>query len=154
MNIYNTWNYTVTLPNNRSSTQRRSRCSQKFRKIHRKPPVPQSLWNIIKKEILAQVFSCDFCEISKNTFSYRTLPVDTSEIRISLSIQVSSDIFCQYFFVCSELYSPEAALKRCSKEMVLCKATLLKSHFSMGVLLKICCIFSHLFLRIPLEGCF
>ena len=100
------------------------------------------------------MFSCDFCEISKNTFSYRTLPVDTSEIRISLSIQVSSDIFCQYFFVCSELYSPEAALKRCSKEMVLCKATLLKSHFSMAVLLKICCIFSHLFLGIPLEGCF
>ena len=28
--------------------------------------------NFIKKETLAQVFSCDFCEISKNTFSYRT----------------------------------------------------------------------------------
>ena len=26
----------------------------------------------IKKETLAQVFSCEFCEISKNTFSYRT----------------------------------------------------------------------------------
>ena len=26
----------------------------------------------VKKETLAQVFSCDFCEISKNTFSYRT----------------------------------------------------------------------------------
>ena len=24
--------------------------------------------NFIKKEILAQVFSCEFCEISKNTF--------------------------------------------------------------------------------------
>ena len=34
-----------------------------------------------------------------------------------------------------------------------CKATLLKSHFGMGV--QICCIFSeHLFLRTPLEGCF
>ena len=29
----------------------------------------------IKKESLAQVFSCEFCEISKNTFFYRTLPV-------------------------------------------------------------------------------
>ena len=29
-------------------------------------------------EILAQVFSCEFCEISKNTFSYRTPPVATS----------------------------------------------------------------------------
>ena len=32
--------------------------------------------------------------------------------------------------------------------------TLLKSHFGMGVLLYICCIFSeHLFLRTPLDGC-
>ena len=28
--------------------------------------------NFIKKETLAQVFSCEFCKISKNTFSYRT----------------------------------------------------------------------------------
>ena len=28
-----------------------------------------------KKETLTQVFSCEFCEICKNTFSYRTLPV-------------------------------------------------------------------------------
>ena len=33
--------------------------------------------------------------------------------------------------------------------------TLLKSHFGMGVLLQICCIFSeHIFLRTPLDGCF
>ena len=33
--------------------------------------------------------------------------------------------------------------------------TLLKSHFGMGVLLSICCIFSeNLFLRTPLDGCF
>ena len=30
------------------------------------------LIKLIKKEILAQVFSCEFCEISKNTFFYRT----------------------------------------------------------------------------------
>ena len=34
--------------------------------------------NFIKKETLAQVFSCGFCEISKNTFSYRTPPVAAS----------------------------------------------------------------------------
>ena len=28
--------------------------------------------NFIKKETLAQVFSCEFCEISKKTFFYRT----------------------------------------------------------------------------------
>ena len=43
-------------------------CSYKFRKIHRKTIVPEPL----KKETLEQVFSCEFCVISKNTFSYRT----------------------------------------------------------------------------------
>ena len=33
----------------------------------------------IEKEILAQVFSCEFCEISKNTFNYRTHLVAASE---------------------------------------------------------------------------
>ena len=40
-------------------------CSWKFHKIHRKTPVPETL---LKKETLVQVFSCEFCEISKNTF--------------------------------------------------------------------------------------
>ena len=31
-------------------------------------------YNFFKKETLAQVFSCEFCEISKNTFSNRTPP--------------------------------------------------------------------------------
>ena len=34
--------------------------------------------NFIKKEPLAQALSCEFCEISKNTFSYRTAPVAAS----------------------------------------------------------------------------
>ena len=33
--------------------------------------MPQA-YNFIKKEALAQVFSCEFCEISKDTFYYRT----------------------------------------------------------------------------------
>ena len=32
-----------------------------------------------KKETLAQVFSCEFCEIFKNTFSHRTPLVAASE---------------------------------------------------------------------------
>ena len=40
--------------------------------------------NFIKKETLAQVFSCEFCEISKNNFFYRT-PL--------------SDCFCECFYV-------------------------------------------------------
>ena len=34
--------------------------------------------NFIKKEALAQVFPCEFCEICKNTFSYRIHPVAAS----------------------------------------------------------------------------
>ena len=34
--------------------------------------------NFIKKKTLAQVFSCEFCEISKSTFFYRTPPVAAS----------------------------------------------------------------------------
>ena len=30
--------------------------------------------NFIKKEIMTQVFSCQFCEVAKNTFSYSTPP--------------------------------------------------------------------------------
>ena len=32
----------------------------------------------LSKEALAQVFSCEFCENFKNTFSYRTHPVAAS----------------------------------------------------------------------------
>ena len=38
--------------------------------------------NFIKIETLAQVFSCEFCEISKNTFSYRTPPVASSDLNL------------------------------------------------------------------------
>ena len=41
-------------------------CSQKFRNILRKAIVLESFF--IEKETLAQVFSCEFCEIYKNTF--------------------------------------------------------------------------------------
>ena len=37
--------------------------------------------NLIKKETLAQVFSCEFCEISKNTFSYRISLVAASGVK-------------------------------------------------------------------------
>ena len=37
--------------------------------------------NFIKKETLTQVFSCEFCEISKNTFSYRTPLAAASEMK-------------------------------------------------------------------------
>ena len=45
---------------------------------------------LFKKETLAQMFSCEFCEISKSTFSYRTPPVAASEFMI---LEPSDDKF-------------------------------------------------------------
>ena len=35
--------------------------------------------NLLKKETLEQVFSCKFCQISKNTFLHGTPPVAASD---------------------------------------------------------------------------
>ena len=53
-------------------------------KIHRKTPAPEpKACNFITKETLVQVFSCGFCEISQNPFSYRTHPAaDPDQRRI------------------------------------------------------------------------
>ena len=42
--------------------------------------------NFVKKETLAQVFSCAFCEIYRNTFYYRTLLVAASGVLINFAI--------------------------------------------------------------------
>ena len=42
--------------------------------------------NFIKKETLAQVFSCEFCEIYKNNFYYRAPLVAASGVLINFSI--------------------------------------------------------------------
>ena len=51
-----------------------------------------------KKETLAQVFSCVFCEISKNTFFYGTPLVAASDmIQLSFTIFLNKTVF--YFLV-------------------------------------------------------
>ena len=45
--------------------------------------------NFIKKETLAQVFSSEFCKISKNTFSDRTPLVAASELEYLMQTNVS-----------------------------------------------------------------
>ena len=53
---------------------------------------------------------------------------------------------------CSENIQQISRRTPMPKFATLLHATLLKSHFGMGVLLEICCIFSeHLFLRTPLR---
>ena len=49
--------------------------------------------NFIKKEALAQEFSCEFCEISKNTFSYRTVPVTASDHSKEFSRNVVAPVY-------------------------------------------------------------
>ena len=48
--------------------------------------------NFIKKETLAQVFSCEFCEISENTFSYRTSLVAASVTLTQQTLKVVSTL--------------------------------------------------------------
>ena len=43
------------------------------------------------KKTLAQVFSCEFCEISKNTFFYRTPPVAASGWKFTCKIILSDE---------------------------------------------------------------
>ena len=43
----------------------------------------------MKKKTLAHVFSCEFCEISKNTFLYRTPPVAASVCANDYSLHIT-----------------------------------------------------------------
>ena len=49
--------------------------------------------NFIKKETLAQVFSCEFCKISKNTFFTEHLPTTAS---VFYALFVFGNYFAQY----------------------------------------------------------
>ena len=42
--------------------------------------------NLLREKTLAQVFSCEFCEIYKNTFYYRTPLVAASGVLINFAI--------------------------------------------------------------------
>ena len=55
---------------------------------------PSETCNFIKKGNLAQAFSCEFCEISKNIFCYRTPPACNFIKKESLA-QVFSCEFCK-----------------------------------------------------------
>ena len=49
--------------------------------------------NFIKKEIVAQVFSCKFCEISKNTFSTEYLGTTASAENKTNNQKTSTNVF-------------------------------------------------------------
>ena len=59
--------------------------------------------NFIKREILAQVISCEFCINSKNSFFYRAPPVATSDtvflVFIESPLHYSRKLRCNYHLV-------------------------------------------------------
>ena len=50
-------------------------------------------YNFIETETLEQVFSCEFCEISKNTFFYRTPPVAASVFAKVISVNYGHEFW-------------------------------------------------------------
>ena len=42
-------------------------------------------------QLTCQVFSCEFCEVSKNTYSYKTPPVGASECSRNLEFKKQTD---------------------------------------------------------------
>ena len=63
--------------------------------------------NFIKKETLTKVFSCEFCEIFKNTFFYRTPQVTASDCFWSFVVlSCSKTLFIKRENTCSRLSQP------------------------------------------------
>ena len=80
--------------------------------IHRKTPAPEpNACNFIKKGTLAQVFSLRFCEISKNTFFYRTHLVAACAIQqhmnnicIFNSSILNNFLILQALLICTKIF--------------------------------------------------
>ena len=68
------------------------RCSVKkvFLEISQNPKenTCAKVCNFIKKETLARVLFCEFCEITKSTFCYRATPEVASAMQIEQSGQI------------------------------------------------------------------
>ena len=58
---------------------------------------------LIKIETLAKVFSCEFCEISKNTFSYRTPPGTASDVKKIRTTYFDKNSAMSFFCLCKRL---------------------------------------------------
>ena len=73
-------------------------------------------------QLTCQVFSYEFCEVSKNTFSYRTPPVAASECSRNLEFEKRTDqnFITQNLRHGKEYYIPKkkALLKQCQKEVI------------------------------------
>ena len=70
-------------------------CYQNFGKIHREAPLPEFLFNKVVGLSRAQVFPCEFSQISKNTIFTEHLCATTSrrEILSKITKVTNSEIF-------------------------------------------------------------
>ena len=74
--------------------------------------------NFSKKETLAQVFSCEFCEISKNTFFYRTPLVAASGRSEDMKIlSININYFHRFFVVFFYIYLLQIISKKKSSSL-------------------------------------
>ena len=64
----------------------------------------QAGYNFIEKETLAQVFSCEFCEISKNTFFHET-PLMAVSLFVTVSFEDTASRAFNVFFKCAHVKS-------------------------------------------------
>ena len=85
---------------------------------------PQA-WNFIKKETLAQVFSCEFCKIFKNIFSYRT-PLVAASVCVRLWLS-------KFLFFKSQMIY----FIRCKADVYLAMSLITKSECLKGIFLPL-----------------
>ena len=71
--------------------------------------------NFIIKESLAQVFSCEFCKISKNTYFYRTPPVAASMFLYDITLYPNME------YISMIVITLEAVVRRFSEKKVFLK---------------------------------
>ena len=72
------------------------RCSKFLTKFTIKTPVRTSFLKFIKKETLAQLFSCEFCEISEDIFFTEHLLIFLLFFYWSLSLLPSFHLLCSW----------------------------------------------------------
>ena len=77
-----------------------------------------------KKDFPTQVFSCEFCKIYKNSFSYRIPPLATSNRVPPLHFPIENIIENEYskliytwYFHCFKSCYTEAVVRRCSQNL-------------------------------------
>ena len=108
--ISNSWNWTsadfrdlaLILPEAATVGVLLKKCPKQFRNVYRKTPVPESLFKLqlYLKRDSGTGFSCEFCEIFKNTFFTENLWMTASILQQLLALYFA--IICRWLLSSSE----------------------------------------------------